>query len=126
MELSEILYQLRTSRKLSQDNVAEAIGVDYTTYARYESGKSELKASQIQKLARFYGLPVEKLFNYGYSEPHQSIAQTAEAPENYAKKSKTTVSLTIELDGTTECEQKWIGMISAINRLVAQQENRRP
>lgn len=119
MEIPAILYQLRTLNKLSQENVAEELGVDYTTYARYEKGKTDLKLSHAQKLAQLYGLTLDELYNYGeYQVPKKEKTVVQDLLDEYAHKPKKTVSITVELDGSKESETKWIKLISEINKVV--------
>ena len=86
MNISETLYQLRTRKKLSQENLAEVLGIDYTTYARYESGKTELKASQVKKLADFYNITLDDFYHFGeYSEIGKSENIVKEEINQYFK-----------------------------------------
>ena len=117
-QLPEILYQLRTSKKLSQENLAEELGVDYTTYARYESGKTELKASQAKILAEFYGLTMDQFFNYGSAYNPKEPDSWNENHPQYIKRTGDAVSLIVELDGSKNTEKKWIELITGINRLI--------
>lgn len=58
---NEILYEFRSRLKLSQEEVAERIGVSRVTYTRYENGTSEPTARNAVKLAHLFGLPIEYL-----------------------------------------------------------------
>lgn len=111
MNIPEILYQLRTKHKYSQENVALELGVDYTTYARYEAGKTEIKASQAQKLAELYGLSLDEFYNYGTKK---SVVKEPEV--KYKNKAK--ISITVELDGTEETVKKWLRLIPELNKVM--------
>ena len=57
------LRQLRTSKNLTQKDVAEFLGVDRTTYVKYETGASEPNFETLQKLAAFCGVSTDYLLN---------------------------------------------------------------
>lgn len=113
MSIPEILYQLRTKHKYSQENVALELGVDYTTYARYEAGKTEIKASQAQKLAELYGLSIDEFYHYGSKN-----TKVSEPEAVYNKTPKNKLSLTVELDGTEETINKWLRLLPELNKVM--------
>lgn len=51
---TERLRQLREDNELTQEQVANAIGIKREQYRRYEMGINEIKASHIIKFANFY------------------------------------------------------------------------
>jgi transcriptional regulator with XRE-family HTH domain len=57
------IKELRMNRlqKTSQADVARAIGVDRTTYSKYETGDSEPDLENVRKLADFYDVTVDYL-----------------------------------------------------------------
>lgn len=128
MEISQILYKLRASRELSQQNVADELGVDISTYSRYEKGKAELKISHAKKLADFYKLSLDEFYNYGEEEyqrkkgkqPQKEGDLVEQGIELYLKKKrKRSVSLTVELDGTSETVNHYLKLIQDLNKVVA-------
>lgn len=54
----QTLKVLRTKANQTQADVAKAIGVDRTTYAKYESGASEPSIEMIQRMAKHYNVSV--------------------------------------------------------------------
>jgi len=52
--MHETIRKLRRERGLTQQQLAEHLGVDRSTYAYYESGRSKLSIDVIVKLAHFY------------------------------------------------------------------------
>lgn len=52
------LKVLRSKANQTQASVAKAIGVDRTTYAKYESGASEPSFEMLQRMAKFYNVSV--------------------------------------------------------------------
>lgn len=59
--LPERMKDLRKSRALKQEEVAELSGIGYMSYRRYETGRREPTASILWKLADFYGVSVDYL-----------------------------------------------------------------
>lgn len=55
------LRRLREARGLFQKDVASAIGVDRTTYVKYERGDSEPSFQILEKLADFFNVSVDYL-----------------------------------------------------------------
>ncbi len=54
MYYTERLKELREYNDLTQEQVAQAIGIKREQYRRYETGINEIKASYIIKFAKFY------------------------------------------------------------------------
>lgn len=52
------LKALRNKAKQTQADVAKSIGVDRTTYAKYESGASEPSIEMLQRMAKHYNVSV--------------------------------------------------------------------
>lgn len=61
------LKELRTSRNLYQKDVAAHLGVDRTTYVKYELGTSEPSFEILQKLADFYNVSIDYILGRQYS-----------------------------------------------------------
>ncbi|XMB71883.1 helix-turn-helix transcriptional regulator [Mycoplasmatota bacterium WC30] len=58
---NEALKSLRTNNNLSQKDVAIIIGVNQTTYGRYELGQIEPNVATLMKLATYYGVSIDYL-----------------------------------------------------------------
>ncbi|BDF71740.1 hypothetical protein CE91St41_10320 [Oscillospiraceae bacterium] len=54
---------LREDNNLTQAQVAAALGVAQNTYSQYETGKIELTAPVLLKLAEFYHVSVDYLLD---------------------------------------------------------------
>jgi len=52
--MHNIIRALRKEKGLTQQQVADYLHLDRSTYAYYESGRSKLNADIIVRLARFY------------------------------------------------------------------------
>lgn len=61
MYYTERLRELREDNDLTQEQVANALGLKREQYRRYEAGINEIKASHIIKIARFYHISTDYL-----------------------------------------------------------------
>ena len=59
--LGEALKAHRTRCKMTQEFVAESIGVSRQAVSKWENGTSEPNTSNLMALARLYGIPAEDL-----------------------------------------------------------------
>lgn len=59
MYYTERLKELREDNDLTQEQVANAIGIKREQYRRYETGINEIKAGHIIKFARFYNVSAD-------------------------------------------------------------------
>lgn len=58
----EKIKELRSEKSLTQEQVAQAIGVSRPTYAAIESGKQKLDMDEVQKLLIFFNISLDELF----------------------------------------------------------------
>ena len=65
--LSEMLKENRTRCKMTQEFVAESIGVSRQAVSKWEKGTSEPNTSNLMALAKLYGIPAEDLLRGGES-----------------------------------------------------------
>lgn len=63
------LKQLRTSKKMLQKDVASLLGIDRTTYAKYESGASEPNYETLLKLAEIFGVSTDYILGRDEKKP---------------------------------------------------------
>lgn len=61
MKFSDRLRKLRTDHGYTQQQVADMLGVNKTTYSHYELGNRQPNVDKLEKLARFYHLTDELL-----------------------------------------------------------------
>ena len=67
--LSKNLIDLRKEKRLTQEAVANAVGVSRSTYADYEKGKSEPVASVLLKLANCFKVKTDDLISGLVAKP---------------------------------------------------------
>jgi len=57
------LKSLRLSKKLSQQDMADLLGITRQAYGRYESGQSEPDIENLRKLAKFFDVSIDYLLD---------------------------------------------------------------
>ena len=57
----ERIRNLREDRDLKQDDLAQVLNCTQACYSHYESGKRDIPAPVLIKLAQFYGVSVDYL-----------------------------------------------------------------
>ena len=60
----EHLKQLRKSKNLLQKDMAQILGVERTTYVKYENGTSEPSNEILKKLADYFDVTTDYLLDY--------------------------------------------------------------
>lgn len=60
--------QLRKQRKLSQEELAQAVGVTRQTITSLEVGKYTASLVLANKIARYFGLTIEEVFDFSEVE----------------------------------------------------------
>jgi putative transcriptional regulator len=60
--------ELRKSRKLSQQELADAVGVTRQTITSIEVGKYTASLELAYKIARYFGLKIEEVFDFSDME----------------------------------------------------------
>jgi DNA-binding XRE family transcriptional regulator len=64
---------LRMTRNLTQQKVAEALGLRLKTIGYWENNKSFPNDNNLENLAEFYGVPVEELIEEEFKAPHYYV-----------------------------------------------------
>ena len=57
------IRKLRLSKRLTQEKLAQLLGVDRTAIAKWESGDQHPRVNTIPKLARVLGCTIDDLFD---------------------------------------------------------------
>lgn len=57
------LKDLRVSRKKTQSEVANYLGVSYQAYAYYENGKRQMSVETAKKLATYFNVPASVIIS---------------------------------------------------------------
>lgn len=64
LSFGDRLREFRDRRGVSQQIVADILGMDRSTYAYYESGKTEPSINTLIMLADFYGVTLDYLIGH--------------------------------------------------------------
>lgn len=56
------LAELRKSRRLTQEQLSKLLGISKSSIAMYETGQRVPSLSRAKKIAKFFNVPVEKIF----------------------------------------------------------------
>ena len=62
--MNSIIRQLRKERKLSQEDLAEAVGTTRQTITSIEVGKFTASLPLAYKIAHYFGLTIEEVFDF--------------------------------------------------------------
>lgn len=55
------INELRTQKKVNQEDIASALGISRQRFARIENGQSEISYNMIQKAAEFLGVSIASI-----------------------------------------------------------------
>ena len=61
--LAENLVMLRDAKGMTQEQVAEVIGISRQSYAKWEQGETVPDIDKCARLAAFYGVKIDALVN---------------------------------------------------------------
>lgn len=73
----ERLKNLRTDAKMTQQDVAQLLGVERSTYVKYERGQSDPPTATLVRLADYFGVTVDYLIGHDVAQPVRIVS----APE---------------------------------------------
>ena len=71
--LSETLKELRTQKKVTQEDMANFLNIKRQTYSAYERGVSLPDINALTKMAEFFGVTTDYLLGFRKSSPNESI-----------------------------------------------------
>lgn len=74
--LADNLVILRNIKGLTQEAVAEAIGISRQSYSKWEQGETIPDVDKCDKLAKFYGVTIDSLVNQSDKIGNVKIAPT--------------------------------------------------
>ena len=79
MTFGEKLKQLRTSRGISQQRLANALGMAQSSVASYEVGVREPSFEVVERFAKFFHIPFSALMPSSGNVDNELIQQVADA-----------------------------------------------
>jgi transcriptional regulator with XRE-family HTH domain len=110
MEWGTIIRRVRESKGLTQENIADELGVNKTTIIRWEQ-ESNIKTPALEKLAKAFGMDIGDLYAY-HNNPSM-----LEDPIGYYKIKKK-VSVLVELDGSLATLDQWLATLKKLNTAI--------
>ena len=76
MELYEKLYELRRASGMSQEELAEKLGVSRQAVSKWESGATQPELSKLIELSKLYSVSVDELLSLEHANPEQDAAES--------------------------------------------------
>ncbi|MCL2046695.1 MAG: DUF4065 domain-containing protein [Oscillospiraceae bacterium] len=62
-EIAKTVERMRSSRGLTQNKVADILGVSRTTYINVEKGSRDLTVGELEKLSAYFSVPIAEFFD---------------------------------------------------------------
>lgn len=78
VNVAENIRQIRIEKGITQGVVADALGVDVASVSRIETGKQELKVSQLENISKVLQTEIIDLFTYPKKYIDKSTIKDAE------------------------------------------------
>ena len=85
MELYEKLYELRRASGMSQEELAEKLGVSRQAVSKWESGATQPELSKLIELSKIYQVSVDALLSLEHAKEQQDSSPAAPAAEGTAQ-----------------------------------------
>jgi transcriptional regulator with XRE-family HTH domain len=82
MEVNDYIRAVRTEKKISQQDVADFLGVTQSTYNRIENGSIELKVSDLKKIAEKLEISASQLLQEDSNTPNNYNLQHGDNNQN--------------------------------------------
>lgn len=67
------IKELREARKMTQEQLAEKVGLDYQSISRIETGVYFTNYENLNSIADAFCVPVRELFNYGHIKTNEEL-----------------------------------------------------
>ena len=68
LELGNIIKRLRTEKSVTQDELAEYLGISYQAVSKWENGNTLPDITLLPKLASFFGIKIDELFSIDHED----------------------------------------------------------
>lgn len=75
------LFNIRTGRGETQEEVAESVGISYVSLSRYKTGRRMPKMNILARLAEHYGVTVDELIGRDEAETKKAEPITSTSPQ---------------------------------------------
>lgn len=87
MALSEKLYELRKKSNLSQEQLAEQLGVSRQAVSKWESGKAVPESETLISISEYFGVTLDYLMKENYS-PSEVVTDEEAAQTNNGREKR--------------------------------------
>ena len=83
-KLGEVMRRYRTEHNYTQKKIADYLGIDRTTYSKYETAQRKPELDVIMKLASLYNVSVDDFLKDFFAEKSDKLSPfaTASAPSS--------------------------------------------
>lgn len=85
MELHERIYQLRKEKNMTQQDLADKLGVSRQAVSRWEMGTAKPEIESLSALAKVFGITVDELLTGEKAPPEETYA-VPEKPKHHLRK----------------------------------------
>ena len=116
------IRSLRTLKELSQENVAEMLGISITAYSKIERGETDVQLSRLSQIAKAFEVSIEEILNFG-DKITNSFNGHKIGDNNIISNSEQTLLIELErLRTKTEGQDKEINHLKKIIALLEAQQ----
>ena len=126
MELSERILQFRKALGLSQEQLAEQVGVSRQSISKWETGQSAPELDKVVALSRIFGISTDELL--GNTPQKQENLSTANPINDYVRANLLrrffTLGWVTALVGVLALVVEWIGLYYIRNATIALEVSR--
>ncbi len=116
--LSERIRQFRLHKGLSQENMADMLGLSTTAYGDLERGRTELSVSRLENIAKLLDIPLSELLGLESA----TLSETEWLRQENTRLIAVNSSLQNELDQWKSKFKQWFG--DGIIRQIGQERER--
>ena len=106
MTLGNKLAQLRAASELTQEQLAEKLGVDVQVVADWESDAAEPHLTEMRKLAKAFGVSMDDLMNLDEEEMEKASEETAAPAEEVAPREEASIVEEASIEEETPVEEE--------------------
>lgn len=123
MKYGAIFKSLRTEKKLSQQELADHMQINRSTYARYETSQTQPDFDTLFKLATFYDVSIDYLL--GYSDEKNTYANITPTQKTILNFFENSPSLSFD-EGEAETLQKVLQDVETYYEFLKFKAQRKP
>ncbi len=121
------IKELRKQKKVTQEEVAEAIGVTRRGFQKWENGESQITLKNATQLADYFGVPLTYLLNQEeewekLQKLHQKLPTVKEFDEALFKKQEKRFKRFVQFVSDEEMKIKDRNLVLIFNLLVSSDE----